>query len=129
MAWRLGGRGNAVQAEMFKRMFNLVLGALGQGRRLRSVARDVNRLYHGTPILPTVRWVLLSLFTRLGLWRQNYQNMTESMAGCLEPGERPVCRSMALSTASYLGTRVPKGTFLPIWIPIGSLFLQKGPYF
>ena len=72
----------------------------GQTTSLRSVQRRLEMSTDCTVELPYYLksgGVLLSLFTRLGLWRQNYQNMTESMAGCLEPGGRPVCRSMALS--------------------------------
>ena len=29
----------------------------------------------------------------------------------------------------YLGTGVPKGTFLAFWVPNGSLFIFQGPYF
>ena len=29
----------------------------------------------------------------------------------------------------YLGTRVPTGTLLAFWVPIGSLFIFLGPYF
>ena len=29
----------------------------------------------------------------------------------------------------YFRDRVPIGTFLTFWIPIGSLFIFKGPYF